>query len=104
MTTGFATISGSVFAVYGSLDIPTSHLVGASVMSAPAALAISKVMCPEEQTPTPVDNWNMLSQASNVLEAIAQVCPPREMGKHFGEESFGKGGGGFLTMAPQYPH
>ena len=72
MTTGFATIAGNMLAVYGAIDIPMSHLVGASVMSAPAALAISKVMCPEEQTPTSLKEWSMRSNAGCVVEAIAQ--------------------------------
>jgi CNT family concentrative nucleoside transporter len=55
MTGGFATVAGGVMAVYvGFLkDIPgiAGHLVAASIMSAPAALAISKVMYPEDETP-----------------------------------------------------
>jgi len=51
MTGGFATIAGGVMAVYsGVLKIPAGHLITASVMSAPAALLISKVMIPETET------------------------------------------------------
>ena len=50
MTGGFATIAGGVMAVYsGVLKIPAGHLITASVMSAPAALLISKVMLPETE-------------------------------------------------------
>jgi len=58
MTGGFATVAGGVLAAYvGLLDkvVPdiAGHLIAASVMSAPAALVIAKVMWPEtEQSET----------------------------------------------------
>ncbi len=56
MVGGFATVAGGVMALYVQLltGIPgiAGHLVMASIMSAPAALAISKVMVPETDTPT----------------------------------------------------
>jgi len=57
MTGGFATIAGGVMAIYVSLlkdQVPgiAGHLLAASVMSAPAALAISKIIIPETETPT----------------------------------------------------
>ena len=53
MTGGFATIAGGVLAAYVSFGVPAEHLIAASVMSAPAALAISKIMFPEtEVSPT----------------------------------------------------
>ena len=56
MTGGFATIAGGVMAIYVSLlkdQVPgiAGHLLAASVMSAPAALAISKIIIPETETP-----------------------------------------------------
>ena len=50
MTGGFATIAGGVMAAYISFGIPAQHILAASVMSAPAALAISKVFYPETET------------------------------------------------------
>jgi nucleoside permease NupC len=47
MTSGFATIIGSVLAAYISFGAPDTHLLAASIISAPAALAISKVVYPE---------------------------------------------------------
>ncbi|EAZ90559.1 NupC/NupG family nucleoside CNT transporter [Crocosphaera chwakensis] len=47
MTGGFATIAGGVMAAYIAMGISPIHLISASVMSAPAALAISKIMYPE---------------------------------------------------------
>lgn len=50
MTGGFATIAGGVLAVYINFGVDASHLLAASVMSAPAALAISKLLYPEDET------------------------------------------------------
>ena len=49
MTGGFATIAGSVFAAYVAMGIDAGHLVSASVISAPAALLIAKLMIPETE-------------------------------------------------------
>ncbi|MGB5634156.1 MAG: NupC/NupG family nucleoside CNT transporter [Waterburya sp.] len=51
MTGGFATIAGGVMAAYISFGIPAEHLLAASVMSAPAALAVSKLFYPETEKP-----------------------------------------------------
>jgi concentrative nucleoside transporter, CNT family len=56
MTGGFATVAGGVMAAYVGMlasffpDI-AGHLIAASVMSAPAALALSKLMYPETEEP-----------------------------------------------------
>lgn len=49
MTGGMATIAGGVLAVYVSLGASSGHLLSASVMSAPAALLMAKVMLPEKE-------------------------------------------------------
>ncbi|CAN5898582.1 NupC/NupG family nucleoside CNT transporter [soil metagenome] len=54
MTGGFATVAGGVMAAYVGMLIAffpdiAGHLIAASVMSAPAALAISKIMYPETE-------------------------------------------------------
>ena len=46
MAGGMATIAGSVLAAYISFNISASHLISASVMSAPAALAAAKLLYP----------------------------------------------------------
>jgi len=46
MTGGMATIAGGVLAAYVSFGISAGHLLTASVMSAPAALMIAKIMLP----------------------------------------------------------
>ncbi|XP_022236212.1 solute carrier family 28 member 3-like, partial [Limulus polyphemus] len=49
LTGGFATIAGSVLAAYVKFNVNPSHLLSASVMSAPAALAFSKLFYPETE-------------------------------------------------------
>ncbi len=46
MTSGFATVSGSVLAIFINFDAEPAHLLSASVMSAPAALACAKLIYP----------------------------------------------------------
>ncbi|XP_059769371.1 sodium/nucleoside cotransporter 2 isoform X4 [Balaenoptera ricei] len=47
MTGGFATISGTVLGAFISFGIDASSLISASVMAAPSALALSKLVYPE---------------------------------------------------------
>ncbi|KAK0058302.1 solute carrier family 28 member 3 [Biomphalaria pfeifferi] len=47
MTGGFATIAGAVMAAYILYKVPANHLLSASAMSAPAALAMAKLFYPE---------------------------------------------------------
>ena len=49
MTGGMATIAGGVLAAYVSFGISAGHLLTASVMSAPAALMMAKIMFPETE-------------------------------------------------------
>ena len=49
MTGGFATIAGGVMAAYVGMGVPANHLLAASVMSAPAALVMAKLMFPEKE-------------------------------------------------------
>lgn len=56
MTAGFATVAGGVLAAYVGMLLPyfpdiAGHLMAASVMSAPAALLVAKLMLPETETP-----------------------------------------------------
>lgn len=47
MTGGFATVTGGLLGAYAGMGIDIAHLLTASVISAPAALLIAKVMVPE---------------------------------------------------------
>ncbi len=50
MTSGMATIATGVMVVYPKLGVDAGHILTASVLSAPAALIISKIMFPETET------------------------------------------------------
>lgn len=76
MVGGMATVAGGILAVYVGLlvtSIPdiAGHLITASVMSAPAALAIAKIMVPETQTPETLGKFpkTFKSADSNIIEA-----------------------------------
>lgn len=49
MTGGFATVAGGVMAAYVRFGADAGHLMAASVMSAPAALVMAKIIFPETQ-------------------------------------------------------
>ena len=76
MVGGFATVAGGVLAIYVKWlsDIPgiAGHLLAASVMSAPAALVISKIIYPEiENSNTSGDiNIEIENTSSNAMEAL----------------------------------
>ena len=78
MTGGFATVAGGVMAAYVLMlnsVIPgiAGHLMAASIMSAPAALVIAKIIYPETSVPETSKNNIELSQVSNegnFLEAL----------------------------------
>ena len=74
MTTGMATVAGSVLAAYVTFGVDAGHLMAASLMSAPAALVISKVMVPEtEMSPTlGVVKVDVPRQDYNVLDAACR--------------------------------
>ena len=75
MTGGFATIAGSVLAVYMGILGPEigPHLLTASVLSAPAALVIAKIMLPETETSVTSGKVELRIEksASNLVEAAA---------------------------------
>jgi CNT family concentrative nucleoside transporter len=73
MTGGFATIAGGVMAAYISLGVPAQHLIAASVMSAPAALAMSKLLYPETEKSQTAGTVNVKVErtAANGIDAAA---------------------------------
>ncbi|KAL5006943.1 hypothetical protein ScPMuIL_015749 [Solemya velum] len=75
LTGGFATIAGSVMAAYIQINVPANHLLSASVMSAPAALAMSKLFYPETEEIVATDEevYNMeKGEERNIIEAAAK--------------------------------
>ncbi|KAL5270230.1 hypothetical protein ACHWQZ_G001090 [Mnemiopsis leidyi] len=85
MTGGFATIAGGVLAAYIGMGIPAKHLIAASVMSCPAALAISKLVYPEREKsaygsgdqfviPKLEDAKNFIEAAKNGAAVSISLC------------------------------
>jgi len=73
MTGGLATIAGSVLALYVTFGIDAGHLLCASLMSAPAALVVAKIMLPETQEPqtTGAVRVRFERKTNNVIDAAA---------------------------------
>ena len=73
MVGGFATISGSLMAIFANMGISAGHLLTASLISAPAALVIAKIMQPETETPAALEDSEkqLEHSAANVIEAAA---------------------------------
>ncbi len=73
MVGGFASIAGGVLAAFVAFGVPAEHLIAASVMSAPASLAIAKLMYPEtdESVTAGVMKIKIESPSVNALDALA---------------------------------
>ncbi|XP_070579806.1 solute carrier family 28 member 3-like isoform X2 [Ptychodera flava] len=76
LTGGFSTMSGDATGVYAPLGIDPMHIISASVMSAPAALAISKLFYPEDKKTKYITSENVNENISkskdrNLLEAVS---------------------------------
>lgn len=78
MTGGFATIAGGVMAAYISFGIPAEHLLAASVMSAPAALAVAKIFYPETEKPDTLGKITLPTTSSYVNGIDAVTTGTRE--------------------------
>tara|TARA_B100000809_G_scaffold14685_4_gene13293 strand:- start:13402 stop:14685 length:1284 start_codon:yes stop_codon:yes gene_type:complete len=81
MTVGMATISGGVLAAYAGMMAPfypaaAGHLIAASVMSAPAAFVIAKLLVPETGKPETLGVLDVEVQGEkpdvNVIDAAAR--------------------------------
>ena len=73
MVGGFATIAGGVLAGYIGMGVDPKHLIAASVMSAPAALVIAKIIYPEQEHSATAGDVELpvIESGDNVLEAAA---------------------------------
>ena len=76
MTSGMATIAGTVMVLYASIlnnIIPgiMGHLLTASLISAPAAITVSKLMIPETKKIS-VGNVTLSSQSESSMDAITK--------------------------------
>ena len=76
MTGGFATVAGGVLAIYVMwlTDIPgiAGHLLAASVMSAPGALVVAKIIYPETESSETMGDLkiNIEQKSTNAMEAL----------------------------------
>lgn len=73
MSGSMACIAGGILIVYVSMGVPAEYLIAASLMAAPAALVISKIVFPEveeSQTKGKV-SVEIKSQYTNIIDAIS---------------------------------
>ncbi|MEM7659138.1 MAG: nucleoside transporter C-terminal domain-containing protein [Bacteroidota bacterium] len=76
MIGGFATVAGGVMAIYVAMlgDIPgiAGHLMAASIMSAPAAIVVAKIIYPETEESETKGTLNVSVEktADNAMEAL----------------------------------
>jgi len=73
MTGSMACIAGGVMAVYISMGVPASYLLAASLMAAPGALVIAKIVFPETEVSETMGKVTLevKKEHSNIMDAIA---------------------------------
>ena len=76
MSGSFACIAGGVMATYIKFGVPAEYLIAASIMAAPGALAIAKIIHPEtEESETKGEvTLKVGKQHSNIVDAISAGC------------------------------
>ena len=75
MSGGFATIAGGVMAAYVRFGADAGHLMAASVMSAPAALVMAKIIFPETELSETAGGADIAIEKKtvNVVDAAAYL-------------------------------
>jgi CNT family concentrative nucleoside transporter len=73
MTGSMACIAGGVMAVYIALGVPAEYLIAASLMAAPGALVISKIVWPETEVSETQGNVSLEIKKTNanLVDAIS---------------------------------
>lgn len=73
MATAMATVSGSALVAYMALGMNATYLLMASIMTAPAALVVSKILMPEVEEDKVQDHVTLVDQRTSVnfIDAIA---------------------------------
>ncbi|MBL7826511.1 MAG: Na+ dependent nucleoside transporter [Saprospiraceae bacterium] len=76
MTGSFACIAGGVMATYILFGVKAEYLIAASIMAAPGALAIAKIMHPETDEPETKGTVKLKvgKEHSNIVDAISAGC------------------------------
>lgn len=77
MISGMATISGTVLVLYASILNPVlpgaiGHILTASIISAPAAILISRIMVPESKKHFGEDGLSIKSSACSSMDAVVK--------------------------------
>lgn len=74
MTGSMACISAGVMAIYVGMGIPAEYLLAASIMAAPGAIVIAKIVYPETQEPETMKDIKISKRKTsvNVVDAIAK--------------------------------
>lgn len=74
MTGSMTCIAGAVMAIYISLGIPAEYLLAASIMAAPGALVVSKIVYPETEESETKESAKIEIEKThvNVLDSISQ--------------------------------
>jgi CNT family concentrative nucleoside transporter len=73
MTCGMATIAGSMLTVYVGFGVDAGHLFTASMMSAPGAFVIAKIMLPETEKSETADG-NVKDVKAETTNAVDALC------------------------------
>ncbi|MDB6065424.1 MAG: putative Na+ dependent nucleoside transporter [Pedosphaera sp.] len=73
MTIGMATIASGIMVVYAQMGLDAGHLLTASVMSAPGALLIAKIMLPETQ-PSQTGSSSKIKTEIHTINGIDALC------------------------------
>ncbi|HML83649.1 MAG TPA: nucleoside transporter C-terminal domain-containing protein, partial [Bacteroidales bacterium] len=73
MAGSMATIAGGVMAIYISMGVPASYLLAASLMAAPGALVISKIVYPETEVSETKGSVKLeiKKEHANLMDAIS---------------------------------
>ena len=73
MTGGMAHVSGAVLLAYVAMGIPAEYLITASVMAAPGAIMMAKILLPETDTPVTMGEVKLKVEKThtNLIDAAA---------------------------------
>lgn len=76
MAGSYACIAGGVMATYIAFGVPAEYLIAASIMAAPGAMAIAKIVYPEtEKSETGgAVTLNVTKEHTNLIDAISAGC------------------------------
>lgn len=74
MTSFMASVAANVLVLYATFGAEPGHLLGASIMSAPAAIVIAKLLVPETQTPKTagIDRIEVEVESHNIMDGAAR--------------------------------